>query len=45
MIGFVVGVLVMIGFNTYNHYMLDKCYKEREIYWKAEIDKLFQSYK
>jgi len=44
-IAFVVGVLVMVGFNTYNQYMMDKCLKEQELYWKTEIDKIFQSYK
>jgi hypothetical protein len=45
MVAFVVGILVMMGFNMYNQYMMEKCFKEQEAHWKAEIEKIFKSYK
>jgi hypothetical protein len=45
MIGFGVGVFVMMGFNIYNQYMMHKYFKEQNAHWKAEIEKKLKSYK
>jgi hypothetical protein len=44
-VGLVIGALVMLGFNVYNQYMMERCFKEQEAHWKAEIDKVFKAYK
>jgi hypothetical protein len=43
MIGYFVGVVVMIGFVEYDRYRTRKYYEEQDRRWRLEVKKLMQS--